>query len=114
MRLRNLGLAAFAAALAAASRAEEVRRFELRVAEGKLAAGERAVRVKRGDTVELVWSSDRRTALHLHGYDIEVTAHPDAPQTMRFLARATGRFPVEIHGSSGRHTTLIYVEVHPR
>jgi hypothetical protein len=43
-----------------------------------------------------------------------VRAAPDTPQVMRFEARATGRFPVEIHGSSGRHTTLIYVEVHPR
>jgi hypothetical protein len=90
------------------------KRFEFELTAGRLVAGDKTVRVTKGDTVELRWSSDRAIDLHLHGYDVEVRAAPDAPQVMRFEARATGRFPVEIHGSSGRHTTLIYVEVHPR
>jgi hypothetical protein len=38
--------------------------------------------------------------------------------TMHFQAYATGRFPVEIHGSSHGgahgHDALVYLEVHPR
>ncbi len=90
------------------------RRFEFQITGGRLAAGEKTVRVSKGDTVELRWTSDRSVELHLHGYDLKVRATPDAPQVLRFEARATGRFPVEIHGSSGPHITLIYVEVHPR
>ena len=51
-------------------------------------------------------------AEHLHGYDIEITVEEGKPQTMAFRARATGRFPIEMHG--GRHTVLVYLEVHPR
>ena len=29
-------------------------------------------------------------------------------------AHATGRFPLELHAPSGRHVTLLHVEVHPR
>ena len=97
-----------------AQSAAPLKRFEFQLAGGRLAAGDKTVRVVKGDTVELRWTSDRAVELHLHGYDLQVRATPDAPQVMRFEARATGRFSVEIHGSSGRHATLIYVEVHPR
>ena len=97
-----------------AQSAAPVKRFEFQLAGGLLAVGDKTVRVVKGDTVELRWTSDRPVELHLHGYDLQVRANPDAPQVMRFEARATGRFPVETHGSSGRHATLIYVEVHPR
>jgi FtsP/CotA-like multicopper oxidase with cupredoxin domain len=99
--------------LASGADAADVRRFEFGVTNGKLTAGERTVRVTRGETVELAWTSSEAAVIHLHGYDLEAAPAPGAPQVMRFVARATGRFPVEIHGSSGRHTTLIYVEVHP-
>jgi FtsP/CotA-like multicopper oxidase with cupredoxin domain len=92
----------------------DVRRFELRLSDGALVAGEKTIRVKRGDVVELDWITNREAVLHLHGYDLELIAQPGKPQAMRFVARATGRFPVEIHGSSGRHRAPIYVEVHPR
>jgi hypothetical protein len=53
--------------------------------------------------------------IHLHGYDIETALTPDAPATVRFSARATGRFPIEIHGTTrGPEVTLGYLEVHPR
>jgi FtsP/CotA-like multicopper oxidase with cupredoxin domain len=99
--------------LAAGAEAAEVRRFEFGVTDGKLTAGERTVRLTRGQTVELAWTSNQAAVLHLHGYDLDAAPTPGAPQVMRFVARATGRFPVEIHGPSGRHTTLIYVEVYP-
>ena len=91
---------------------EEPRRFELRIENGRLTGTAKTVQVRRGDAVELIWSTDRRSVLHLHGYDIEITVDAGKPQTMAFRARATGRFPIEIHG--GRHTVLVYLEVHPR
>jgi FtsP/CotA-like multicopper oxidase with cupredoxin domain len=97
-----------------AQSAAPVSRFEFQLAGGRLAAGDKTVRVAKGDAVELRWTSDRAVELHLHGYDVQVRAGPESPKVMRFEAHATGRFPVEIHGSSGRHTTLVYVEVHPR
>ena len=97
---------------AAQSTVEVPRRFELRIENGRLADHAKTIQVRRGETLELVWSAHRRTVLHLHGYDIEVTVDVDMPQTMAFQAHATGRFPIEMHG--GRHTVLLYLEVHPR
>jgi hypothetical protein len=91
--------------------AQTLQRFDLRIENGRLAGNIRAIRVRRNDIVEINWSADRRTVLHLHGYDIEATVDPDRPQTMSFTARATGRFPIETHD---RHTVVLYLEVHPR
>lgn len=96
-----------------------VRRFDLRIENGKVIANLRAITVRRGDAVELAWSADQRTTLHLHGYDIETTVDRDTPGVMAFTAHATGRFAIEVHssdggGAPGRHRTLMYLEVHPR
>src|SRR5712671_5225574 len=91
---------------------DELRRFELRIENARVADYAGTIQVRRDDAVELTWSADRRSVVHLHGYDIEVTVDAGKPQTMAFRARATGRFPIEMHGD--RHTVLIYLEVHPR
>ena len=93
--------------------------FELRIERGKVPANMRRIRVKQGDVVKLRWSSDRPTALHLHGYDIEAKVEPGKVAEMTFAARATGRFSVEEHKpqSSGGHThgaVIVRIEVHPR
>ena len=103
---------AFAKTGTAQSTTGEPRRFELRIENGRLADTARTVRVRQGEAVELIWSADHRSVLHLHGYDIEVTVDAGKPQTMAFRARATGRFTIEMHG--GKHTVLLYLEVHPR
>ena len=92
--------------------AAEPRRFELRIENGRIADNVKTVQVQRDDVVEFSWSSDRRTDVHLHGYNIEVVVNPGQTQVMAFRARATGRFPIEAHGT--RHTVLFYLEVHPR
>src|SRR6267142_4570377 len=94
---------------------KDTRRFELRLENGRLAAdSSKVIRVRRDDVVELSWSTDRRAVLHLHGYDVDITVDPGMTQTMSFKARATGRFPIELHGGgAGRHAVLLYVEVHP-
>ena len=96
------------------TKAEQARRFELRIEKGRVAGSPKTIQVRRGDAVELVWSADRSTVVHLHGYDIETKVDSGAPKTMSFRAHATGRFPIETHGEKGRHVVLIYLEVHPR
>ena len=92
--------------------AAEPHRFDLRIENGRIAGNVKTVQVRRDEAVELSWSADRRTDVHLHGYNIEVTVNPGQTQVMAFRARATGRFPIEAHGA--RHTVLLYLEVHPR
>jgi hypothetical protein len=89
------------------------RQFEFRVENGRLAKGDRTIRVTQGDNIILSWTADRTTVVHLHGYDLERTIEPSAPAEMSFVARLTGRFPVEMHASRG-HRALLYVEVYPR
>ena len=89
------------------------RSFEVRLENGK-AVGQRTLRATQGDSVRIVWHSDRDAALHLHGYDIQIAARPGEPAVMRFEALATGRFPVELHGADGRHRPILFIEVHPR
>jgi len=79
--------------------------------------GAGVVRVGQGESIEIVWTSDEPTTLHLHGYNVETRVEAGGKATMRFLARAAGRFPIETHGIGAdkrRHLTLVYVEVHPR
>jgi hypothetical protein len=94
------------------AQAEAPKRFDLRIENDRLSVDLKVIRVRRGDAVEINWSANRRTVLHLHGYDIETVVEVGKPQTMSFTARATGRFPIETHGR--HHSVLIYLEVHPR
>jgi hypothetical protein len=111
-------LAAALAAMTATANAADVT-FDLRIERGQVQQAMRRIRVKQGDEVKLRWSTDRRTMLHLHGYDIEMTVEPGSVAEMAFTARATGRFPVSVHKpkAGGGHThdpPLTHVEVHPR
>jgi hypothetical protein len=90
------------------------RSFELALVGGRLAAERNTLRVKKGDQVELRWTSDRPIVLHLHGYDIEVRVTPQAPARMSFAAAIAGRFPVSEHAhGGGHHRAVAYIEVHP-
>ena len=71
------------------------------------------LRLRRGETVELRWSSDRATTLHLHGYGLETHAAPGLGGAMSLVARAAGRFPVETHDAEGRHRAVVHVEILP-
>jgi hypothetical protein len=93
--------------------------FDLKISAGVVPQAMRLVRVKRGDTVKLRWTSDRPIVLHLHGYDIERKVEPGGVAEMSFVARATGRFPVEEHkpdakgGRSHDEAALVHIEVLP-
>jgi FtsP/CotA-like multicopper oxidase with cupredoxin domain len=106
-------LAALAALfIVAGVRAQAPQVFELALANGRLAGAPGTLRVKRGDTVELRWSSDRPISLHLHGYDIEAKVSPRSPAVMSFKAALAGRFPVSEH-AGGHERAVLYLEVHP-
>jgi hypothetical protein len=87
--------------------------FELALKDGRLPESQRVLRVRQGDDVTLRWTTDRPVTLHFHGYDLEAKLVPQTPVELRFTARATGRFPLEIHGP-GMERTVGHLEVHPR
>jgi hypothetical protein len=92
--------------------------YDLRIENGRLPQDMRLIRVKQNDVVKLRWRADKRTEIHLHGYDISKTVEPGAVTELAFTARATGRFTVEPHVAkpSGGHShgsVLVTIEVHP-
>ena len=96
--------AALALAVAACGGGDpEEHTFELRVEGGALAQGASLLEVKKDDTVTITVSADEPISFHLHGYDIEKEAAPDAPATLAFTADATGSFPFTIHLLGGSH-----------
>ncbi|HEY1287114.1 MAG TPA: hypothetical protein VGF58_02230 [Burkholderiales bacterium] len=114
MRRRQFLLALAAAPLFAAAAEPATKAFELAIANGRVDAAQETVRVKKGDKVELRWTSDRGIVLHLHGYDIETKVTPGTPAVMAFQARIAGRFPVSEHGHGSRHERpVLYLEVLP-
>jgi hypothetical protein len=113
-------LALLLVVVAAASGWSEELVFDLRVVDGHLPEDMRRIRVHQNDAVNLRWTVDRPLTLHLHGYDIEKRIAPGPPSVMSFIAYATGRFPVNVHGSAGPggaahdETPLTVIEVYPR
>src|SRR5215467_1725851 len=94
--------------------------YALRIESGRVPENMRLIRVAQGDVVKLQWSADKPSTVHLHGYDIEKRVTPGAITELTFTARATGRFPVNLHGSAaetaghGHEDTLVTIEVYPR
>ncbi len=94
--------------------------FDLRIEDGKVAEDMRVVRVTQGDTVRLRWTTGAPVVLHLHGYDIEKRVAPGEVTEFAFMARATGRFPVNAHrpdkpaAATHDETPGVFVEVYPR
>ena len=80
---------------------------------GKVTDDQGVIQIAQGDHLKLHFSSDETHNLHIHGYDIEVEVGPRSHAMVDFNATATGRFPVEIHGSNHHHA-LFYLEVYPK
>ena len=66
------GLARLAQAAPADKPGEKA--FNLSLRNGRLESKNNTLRVRRGERVELRFSTDRPIQLHLHGYDIEASA----------------------------------------
>ena len=108
-----LAAPALCAATPALAADPDIHRSEVSLVDGRIVGEDDVIRVTRGERVELVWSSDQRIRLHLHGYDLELEVTPDEPAIMSFIAHATGRFPITRHGGDHGHETLMYLEVYP-
>ena len=107
----GVGLTTFGASAA------ELKSAEYRLEAGKLIDGPRVLRVKEGDTLELTWRSAQAAEIHLHGYNILINVPAGGSAEMRVDAKATGRFPITLHGLEGgghSHKPLAYLEVHPK
>jgi len=87
--------------------------FDLALSNGKVAVTGSTIKAKKGDELELRWTSDRPISLHLHGYDIEANVSPQSPAVMSFKATIAGRFAISEHGNAGRERAVLYLEVHP-
>ena len=95
---------------------QEAKSFQFSLIDGSLSHGPKVVRVLKHDRVELVWRSDERVEIHLHGYDKLLEIGPGEPATLTIDCSATGRFPITLHGGADRahsHKALTYLEVHP-
>ena len=96
----------------------EEKRFEVTIADRKVAKGGPTIRVTEGDRVVIVWHSDEIGELHLHGYDISIALNPDEATETVIDAQVAGRFPLTSHGFGGESHShgkgaLLYFEVYP-
>ncbi len=86
-------------------------------AEIESSGGTGVLRVTQGEEVEIHWTSNQATELHLHGYNVKTKVSNDGEAVMSVKARAAGRFAIESHGFGADHhaeKTIIYLEVLPR
>lgn len=86
-------------------------------ADVETSGGTGVLRVTQGDEVEIHWTSNQATELHLHGYNVKTKVASEGEAVMTVKARAAGRFAVESHGFGADHhaeKTIIYLEVLPR
>lgn len=118
-RLRRLVLATAMLALVPTLSAHGAGTKTLDIAiKNGVVTGSKSARVTLGDTVILRWTSDKPLDLHLHGYDLTVSVAPGGSAEMKVAARATGRFPVEVHMAGARgghaHKPLFHLEVYPQ
>jgi hypothetical protein len=95
--------------------------FALTIVRGVLPAKQRVLRVEKNDAVRLTLKSDAPGEIHLHGYRLQAQITPDKPAEIVFKAYATGRYPLEWHGSgddaaTGAHRgpPLATLEVRPK
>ena len=72
-------------------------RIEVHIVNRKV-VGDQLIRVTQGQIVEMIWTTDEKTNVHIHGYEIHIPTSPDNPAKVTFEAHATGRFPVTSHG----------------
>jgi hypothetical protein len=111
---RTLLIAALLGAAIANAHAEE-RVFELEIHSEGPTAKPAVLAVHQNDQVVIRFRSDKPVQVHLHGYDIESDVVPNVVTSMRFIATATGRFPIELHSREAlKQPRLAYLEVRPR
>ena len=78
---------------------------------GQPVSGTQVFKLKRDDEVTLTVVSDRADELHVHGYDLQLKLEPNQAQTVKFVAKRTGRFNIELHKSGAE---LGVLEIYPK
>ena len=117
-----LGLAIATAAAPARAQEPASRIIDIDMRDGRAggpdlavpARGTPTLRLRVGEAVALRWTGDRAVVLHLHGLRVETRVEPGSPAIMAVPTRTAGRFAVETHDRAGRHTAVLYIEIHPR
>lgn len=71
----------------------------MKIAGGKISAGQAVVKAKRGQKVRITAVSDVPESLHVHGYDKTLDLKPGKSVSVEFTADAKGVFEVETHES---------------
>ena len=107
VRFLVVGLAAVGLLLMAAcsGSAPETVEFNLDIRDRALDQESTVFRVKNGDTVVLLITSDEAGTLHLHGYDLEDELGEEGVTRMEFVAKLEGRFAMAMHPASvGGHS----------
>lgn len=70
---------------------------KVQIKSGKPVGGVRGLKFTKGDDVRIQVSVDKPHMLHLHGYNIEITATPKKPAMFKFKASNEGQFEIESH-----------------
>jgi len=73
---------------------------------GKPRAGIQKLSYRKGQTVNLVITSDTADEVHVHGYDIDKDVPAGGRARVRFKADAAGIFEIEMHGSGQQIASL--------
>lgn len=87
----------------------------IQIKDGKVVGGPPNIKVRKGDHVRIVVSSDAPDDVHLHGYDIEKPVEPGQPAQFNFIADIEGIFEIESHKAEdeGRDPLLGKLTVEP-
>ncbi|GAA1840351.1 hypothetical protein GCM10009836_19610 [Pseudonocardia ailaonensis] len=100
------GASARPAPLPSTPAAPAVRTIAVSFARGKVSGETGRVPVARGETVELVVTSDVAEEAHLHGYDRAAQIPAGGTATIRLVADVPGVFAFELHHSGAELLSL--------
>ena len=85
--------------------------FELVVKGRKLVSGDAVMKVNEGDLVVIKITIDEAEETNLHAYDNSIELEKDEQGQISFVAKLTGRFPLELEKSK---TDIAVLEVMPK
>ncbi len=85
--------------------------FELVVKDRKLVSGDATMKVNEGDNVVIKITVDEAEEPHLHAYDNSIELEKDEQGQISFVAKLTGRFPLELENSK---VDIAVLEVMPK
>ena len=80
--------------------------FTAQLTGGAVVGGPQVFKVRKGDDVKLVISSDMADSVHVHGVDIERGIPANGTATIMFSPKDQGSFEVEMHDSGALVGTL--------